>query len=67
MTEEVAVERAAATGRAVEASLEEFLTFERLLADLSARVANVSVAEVETEIDSALRELQELAPTVVQI
>ena len=59
MTEEVAVERAAATGRAVEASLEEFLTFERLLADLSARLANVSVAEVETEIDSALRELQE--------
>jgi hypothetical protein len=59
MTEEVAVERAATTGRAVEASLEEFLTFERLLADLSARLANVSVAEVETEIDSALRELQE--------
>ena len=59
MTEEVAVERAAATGRAVEASVEEFLTFERLLADLSARLANVSVAEVETEIDSALRELQE--------
>jgi hypothetical protein len=59
VTEEVAVERAAATGRAVEASLEEFLTFERLLADLSARLANVSVAEVETEIDSALRELQE--------
>jgi hypothetical protein len=59
MTEEVAVESAVATGRAVEASLEEFLTFERLLADLSARFANVSVAEVETEMDSALRELQE--------
>ena len=59
VTEEVAVERAAATGRAVEASLAEFLTFERLLADLSARLANVSVAEVETEIHNALRELQE--------
>ena len=59
MTDEIDVEGAAATGRAAEASLEEFLTFERLLADLSARFANVPVAQVETEIESALKQLQE--------
>jgi PAS domain S-box-containing protein len=42
-----------------EASLEEFLTFERLLADLSARFADTSIVQVETEIDSALMQLQE--------
>jgi PAS domain S-box-containing protein len=42
-----------------EASLEEFLTFERLLADLSARFADISIVQVETEIDSALTQLQE--------
>jgi PAS domain S-box-containing protein len=42
-----------------EASLEEFLTFERLLADLSARFADNSIVQVETEIDSALTQLQE--------
>ena len=59
MADEIDVEGAAATGRAAEASLEEFLTFERLLADLSARLANVPVAQVETEIESALKQLQE--------
>ena len=59
MADEIDVEGAAATGRAAEASLEEFLTFERLLADLSARFANVPVAQVETEIESALKQLQE--------
>jgi PAS domain S-box-containing protein len=42
-----------------EGSLEEFLTFERLLADLSARFADISIVQVETEIDSALTQLQE--------
>ena len=59
MADEIDVEGAAATGRAAEASLEEFLTFERLLADLSARLASVPVAQVETEIESALKQLQE--------
>ena len=59
MTNKIDVEGAAATGRAAETSLEEFLTFERLLADLSARFASVPVAQVETEIESALKQLQE--------
>jgi GAF domain len=59
MSDETYVKRASAIGGAAEASLEEFLTFERLLADLSARFANVSIVEVETEIDSALNQLQE--------
>jgi PAS domain S-box-containing protein len=59
MSAEIHVEGASASGGAAEASLEEFLTFERLLADLSARFANVSIVQVETEIDSALNQLQE--------
>jgi PAS domain S-box-containing protein len=59
MSAEIHIERASATGGAAEASLEEFLTFERLLADLSARFANVSIVQVETEIDNALNQLQE--------
>jgi PAS domain S-box-containing protein len=59
MSAEVHVERGSATGGAAEASLEEFLTFERLLADLSARFADASIVQVETEIDSALNQLQE--------
>jgi PAS domain S-box-containing protein len=59
MSAEIHVERASATGSAAEASLEEFLTFERLLADLSARFANLSIVQVETEIDGALNQLQE--------
>jgi PAS domain S-box-containing protein len=53
------VEKASTNGGATGASLEELLTFERLLADLSARFANVAVGQVETEIDSALNHLQE--------
>jgi PAS domain S-box-containing protein len=56
MSDEVYIERAA-NGRAAEASLEEFLTFERLLTDLSARFANVSSDLFETEIESALKQL----------
>jgi PAS domain S-box-containing protein len=59
MSAEINVEGASGTGGAAETSLEEFLTFERLLADLSARFANVSIVQVETEIDSALNQLQE--------
>ncbi|MGA2818886.1 MAG: hypothetical protein ABSE67_21870, partial [Xanthobacteraceae bacterium] len=58
MTDEIYIERAATTGRAAAASFEELLTFERLLADLSASFANVSGDQLETEIESALRQLQ---------
>ena len=47
------------TSRASETLLEELLTFERLLADLSARFANASGDQVETEIESALKQLLE--------
>ena len=57
MADEVLVERAAATGPAAEASLEELLTFERLLFDLSARFANVAGEQVVPEIESALKQL----------
>ena len=58
MTDETYAERTATTGRATAASLEELLTFERLLADLSASFANVSGDQLETEIESSLRQLQ---------
>ncbi len=51
------VDMAATTGRADEVSLEEHLTFERLLADLSARFANASGDQTENEIESALKQL----------
>jgi signal transduction histidine kinase len=57
MERDVYIERAATTGHAAETSLEELLTFERLLGDLSARFANVSGNQVETEIESALTQL----------
>ncbi len=57
MTDGIHIERT--TSRVAEASLEELLTFERLLADLSARFANVSGDQVDSEIESALRQLQE--------
>jgi PAS domain S-box-containing protein len=53
------IERASVPGGAAGASLEEFFKFERLLADLSACFADASIAQVETEIDSALNRLQE--------
>ena len=57
MTNEIYVEMAATTGRAAEVSLEEHLTFERLLSDLSARFANASGDQLETEIESGLKQL----------
>lgn len=48
-----------ATAHSGETSLEELLTFERLLADLSSRFANVAGDQVETEIESALKQLLE--------
>jgi PAS domain S-box-containing protein len=51
------VEMAPTTGRAAEVSLEEHLTFERLLSDLSARVANASGDQLEKEIESGLKQL----------
>jgi PAS domain S-box-containing protein len=59
MSGDFLVERASTNGGATGASLEELLTFERLLADLSARFASVSIGQVEAEIDSALNHLQE--------
>jgi hypothetical protein len=43
-----------ATSRASRPSLEEFLAFERVLSDLSARFANVAVGQVVAEIEGAL-------------
>jgi formate hydrogenlyase transcriptional activator len=40
-------------------SVEEFLAFERMLADLSARFANVAVEQLETEIQIALVALRQ--------
>jgi PAS domain S-box-containing protein len=51
------VEMAATTGRAAEVSLEEHLTFERLLSDLSARFANASGDQLEKELESGLKQL----------
>jgi PAS domain S-box-containing protein len=59
MMDEVWVEGATTIGCATEASLEELVTFERLLADLSARFANTSGDQLETEIESALKRLLE--------
>ncbi len=46
MTNEIYVEVGPTAARAAEVSLEEHLTFERLLADLSARLANVSADQL---------------------
>jgi hypothetical protein len=54
MTDEMFVDQAATSGHSAKASLQELLTFERLLADLSARFANVSSDLLETEIVDAL-------------
>ncbi len=43
--------------RTADVSLEEHLTFERLLADLSARFANALGDQLEEEIESALKQL----------
>ncbi len=57
MTDEMFVDQAATSGHSAKASLQELLTFERLLADLSARFANVSSDLLETEIVDALTRL----------
>jgi PAS domain S-box-containing protein len=57
VTDVVYFEEAVTPNRAAEASLEELLKFERLLADLSARFANVSSDQVELGIESALIQL----------
>jgi hypothetical protein len=43
-----------ATSRASKPSLEEFVAFESVLSDLSARFANVAVGQVVAEIEGAL-------------
>lgn len=59
MTDDIHAEKAPSTARAAAVSLEEHLAFERLLADLSARLANASGGQVETEIENALKQLLE--------
>jgi formate hydrogenlyase transcriptional activator len=59
VADETYVEKASTPGSAAEASLGELLAFERLIADLSARFANVSSDLLETEIERALRQLLE--------
>lgn len=59
MTAEIYIEEATTTSDAPETSLEELLAFERLLAWLSSRFANVSGDKLETEIENALRQLLE--------
>ena len=58
MMNHIDVERAVTTGgAAADASLEELLTFERLLFDLSARFANVAGEQVVAEIGNTLKQL----------
>jgi C4-dicarboxylate-specific signal transduction histidine kinase len=57
MTAENYIDGATTIGIAPKASVDEFLTFERLLAELSSRFANVSGDQLETEIESALKQL----------
>ena len=57
MTEEIHAERAVPTGHQADASLEELLTFERLLFDLSARFANVAGEQLVAEFENALKQL----------
>jgi C4-dicarboxylate-specific signal transduction histidine kinase len=57
MTAENYIDGATTIGIAPKASFDEFLTFERLLAELSSRFANVSGDQLETEIESALKQL----------
>jgi PAS domain S-box-containing protein len=49
----------ATPSHAPDPSIEEYLEFERLLSDLSARFANVAVDQVVAEIESALKRLLE--------
>ena len=57
MTEEIHAERAVLPGHQADASLEELLTFERLLFDLSARFANVAGEQLVAEFENALKQL----------
>jgi C4-dicarboxylate-specific signal transduction histidine kinase len=57
VTDDISVGKAPTPAPAAAASLQELLTFERLLAELSSRFANVSGDRLETEIESALRQL----------
>jgi PAS domain S-box-containing protein len=57
MTEKIHLKKTVRAGHAAEASLEELLTFERLLFDLSARFANVAGDQVVAEVESALKQL----------
>jgi GAF domain-containing protein len=59
MTDESRIEQRARTTNADDASLEDILGFERLLADISVRLANVSSDQLETEIEGALKQVLE--------
>ncbi len=57
MSKELRIVRETGATAPVDLSLDERLTFERLLADLSARFANVPGDAVESEIERGLRQL----------
>ena len=57
MSKELRIARETGATAPVDLSLDERLTFERLLADLSARFANVPGDAVESEIERGLRQL----------
>ena len=57
MTAESYIEGATTIGIVPKASVDELLTFERLVAELSSRFANVSGDQLETEIERALKQL----------
>ena len=59
MTDEIDIERLATTSPAAEVSLDEHLTCEQLLADLSARFASASGDQLEAEIERGLKQLLE--------
>jgi formate hydrogenlyase transcriptional activator len=59
MTDVIPIKRSAQASSTAAVGLDERLAFERLLADLSSRFANVAIDRVETEIESAQERLIE--------
>jgi signal transduction histidine kinase len=57
MTDKMDVNHSATATRASDASIEDYLAFERLLADISVRFANISGHEFDAEIKTTLKRL----------
>lgn len=57
MTDKVHIDRIATTARTGDASIEEFLAFERMLADISVRFANIARHQFDAEIKTTLKKL----------